>query len=126
MVFTYCNYRLPFTRFLIDVLMFHQMHLSQMKPFGLAKVNHFDLSCLLLARTRIWMNKNAMCFSLITTSMKDWKDRFSLVDDRCVPTEMTWRLRRSTLPGPLPKGFVALRLKSFEAPKFEIRATKTK
>ncbi|MFS7937090.1 hypothetical protein Hanom_Chr05g00423441 [Helianthus anomalus] len=120
-----------------------------------------------------------MCFSWITISMKDWKDRFFLVDDRCVPAEMTWRLRRSTLPRPLPKGFVydkvlyvslikeagrnqqlpehilvmgkistiwpepdyfpticwngtamglkdALRLKSFEAPEFEIRATKTK
>ncbi|KAJ0922551.1 hypothetical protein HanPSC8_Chr05g0205141 [Helianthus annuus] len=123
--FAYCNYRLPFTRFLIDVLMFHQLHLSQMNPFGLAKVNHFELSCRALGsdpnldvfrafsklnRTEDWYNfevrnKNAMCFSWITTTMKDWKDRFFLVDDRCIPAEMTWRLRRST-PGPLPKGFV--------------------
>ncbi|MFS7999478.1 hypothetical protein Hanom_Chr12g01166651 [Helianthus anomalus] len=39
------------------------------------------------------------------SSMKDWKYRFFLVDDRCVPAEMTWRLKRSTLPGPLPEGF---------------------
>ncbi|MFS7937089.1 hypothetical protein Hanom_Chr05g00423431 [Helianthus anomalus] len=53
MVFAYSNYKLPFTCFLIDVLMFHQVHLSQMNPFGIAKVNHFQLSSLLLARTRI-------------------------------------------------------------------------
>ncbi|MFS7938637.1 hypothetical protein Hanom_Chr05g00442101 [Helianthus anomalus] len=84
-VFYYYNYRLPFTRFLIDALMFHQTHLSQMNPF--------------------W-KKNATCFSCITTSMKDSKDRFFLLDDRCVPAEMTWRLRSSNFPGPLPEGFV--------------------
>ncbi|KAM0055080.1 hypothetical protein Hdeb2414_s0006g00201961 [Helianthus debilis subsp. tardiflorus] len=44
-VFAYCNYRIPFTWFLIDVLMFHQVHLSEMNPFGLAKVSHFESSC---------------------------------------------------------------------------------
>ncbi|MFS7903387.1 hypothetical protein Hanom_Chr01g00023421 [Helianthus anomalus] len=31
--------------FLIDVLLFHEVHLSQVNPFGLAKVCHFELSC---------------------------------------------------------------------------------
>ncbi|MFS8013905.1 hypothetical protein Hanom_Chr15g01338471 [Helianthus anomalus] len=95
-MFDYCNYRLPLTKFLIDVLMFHQVHLSQMNPFGLAKVSHFELSCrglgldpdldvfrafYRLNRTGDWYtfevrNKNAPCFSWITSSMKDWKGRF--------------------------------------------------
>ncbi|MFS7946123.1 hypothetical protein Hanom_Chr06g00532351 [Helianthus anomalus] len=51
--------------------------------------------------------KNASCYSWITTSLKDWKDRFFLVDDRCVPAEMTWRLKRSSFPPPPPpKDFV--------------------
>ncbi|KAF5790058.1 hypothetical protein HanXRQr2_Chr09g0378561 [Helianthus annuus] len=49
--------------------------------------------------------KNACCYSWITTSLKDWKDRFFLVDDRCVPAEMAWRPKRSSLPGPLPEDF---------------------
>ncbi|MFS7970101.1 hypothetical protein Hanom_Chr09g00817031 [Helianthus anomalus] len=44
-MFDYCNYRLPLTKFLVKVLMFHEVHLSQMNPFGLAKVCQFELSC---------------------------------------------------------------------------------
>ncbi|KAJ0796310.1 hypothetical protein HanPI659440_Chr04g0160731 [Helianthus annuus] len=105
-MFDYCNYRIPLTKFLIDVLMFHEVHLSQMNPFGLAKkVCQFELSCLGLGsdqdmdvfrafyrlnRTGDWYtfkvrNKNATCFSWITSSLKDWKDCFFLVDDRCIP-----------------------------------------
>ncbi|MFS7985271.1 hypothetical protein Hanom_Chr11g00996521 [Helianthus anomalus] len=32
-------------KFLIKVLLFHEVHLSQVNPFGLAKVCHFELSC---------------------------------------------------------------------------------
>ncbi|KAF5782285.1 hypothetical protein HanRHA438_Chr11g0506691 [Helianthus annuus] len=96
-----------------------------MKPFGLAKVCHFELACrglgsdpdlnvlrafYKLNRSGNWYTfevrkKNACCYSWITTGIKDWKDRFFLVDDRCVPPEMTWRLKRSRLPDPLPEGF---------------------
>ncbi|MFS7983912.1 hypothetical protein Hanom_Chr11g00980251 [Helianthus anomalus] len=44
-MFDYCNYRLPLAKFLIEVLLFHVVHLSQMNPFGLAKVCHFELAC---------------------------------------------------------------------------------
>ncbi|KAM0019314.1 hypothetical protein Hdeb2414_s0026g00684021 [Helianthus debilis subsp. tardiflorus] len=123
-MFDYCNYRLPLTKFFIRVLMFHEFHLSQMNPFGLAKVCQFEVACrsldsdpdldvfrapYKLNRSSDWYTfevreKNA-CYSWITTCQKDWKDRFFLVDDRCVPTEMTWRLKRSSLPGPLPEDF---------------------
>ncbi|MFS8017653.1 hypothetical protein Hanom_Chr15g01382981 [Helianthus anomalus] len=124
-MFDYCNYRLPLTKFLIRVLMFHEVHLSQMNPFGLAKMCQFELACrglesdpgldvfrafYRLNRTEDWYtfevrNKNATCLSWITSSLKDWKDRFLLVYDRCVPAEMAWRPRRSHLPGPLPEDF---------------------
>ncbi|MFS8022435.1 hypothetical protein Hanom_Chr16g01439421 [Helianthus anomalus] len=111
--------------FFIDVLLFHEVHLSQVNPFGLAKVCHFELSCrglgsdpdldvfrafYRLNRSGSWFtfdvrNKNSCCYSWITTSLKDWKDRFFWVDDRCVPAEMTWRLKRSRLPPPLPEDF---------------------
>ncbi|MFS8027529.1 hypothetical protein Hanom_Chr16g01499731 [Helianthus anomalus] len=124
-LFDYCNYRLPLTKFLIEVLLFHEVHLSQMNPFGLAKVCHFELACrglnsdqdlnvsrafYKLNRSGSWYtfevrNKNACCYTWITTSLKDWKDRFFLVEDRCVPAEMSWRLKRSRLPAPIPEDF---------------------
>ncbi|KAM0068013.1 hypothetical protein Hdeb2414_s0002g00068181 [Helianthus debilis subsp. tardiflorus] len=44
-LFDYCNYHLPLTKFFIEVLLFHEVHLTQMNPFGLAKVCHFELAC---------------------------------------------------------------------------------
>ncbi|MFS7966519.1 hypothetical protein Hanom_Chr09g00774671 [Helianthus anomalus] len=124
-MFNYCNYRLPLTKFLIEVLLFHEVHLSQMNPLCLAKVCHFELAChgldsdpdlnvfrafYELNRSGSWYTfevrkKNECCYTWITSSLKDWKDRFFLVDDRCVPPEMTWRLKKSRLPDPLPKDF---------------------
>ncbi|MFS8035109.1 hypothetical protein Hanom_Chr17g01589191 [Helianthus anomalus] len=83
-MFDYCSYQIPLSKFLIDILMFHEVHLSQMNPFSLAKVCQFELSYRGLG-------------------LKDWKDCFFLVDDRWVPVEMAWRSRRSSLPGPLPE-----------------------
>ncbi|MFS7911767.1 hypothetical protein Hanom_Chr02g00121991 [Helianthus anomalus] len=97
-----------------------------MNRFGLAKVSQPELSCRAfgsdpdldvfrafykLNLTGNWYtfevrDKRAMCFSWITTSMKDWKDHLFLVDNHCVPVEMAWRSRRSALPGALPEGFV--------------------
>ncbi|MFS7890004.1 hypothetical protein Hanom_Chr00s000006g01613681 [Helianthus anomalus] len=101
-LFDYCNYRLPLT-----------------------KVCHFELACrglgsdpnlnvfwafYKLNRSGSWYTfevrkKNACCYTWITTSLKDWKDHFFLVDDRRVPAEMSWRLKKSRLPAPLPEGF---------------------
>ncbi|MFS7994959.1 hypothetical protein Hanom_Chr12g01112291 [Helianthus anomalus] len=44
-MFDYCNYRLPLTKFFVEVLLFHEVHLTQVNPFGLAKVCHFELAC---------------------------------------------------------------------------------
>ncbi|MFS7954023.1 hypothetical protein Hanom_Chr07g00625431 [Helianthus anomalus] len=147
-LFDYCNYCLPLTTFLIDVLLFHEVHLSQVNPFGLVNVCHFELSCrdlgsdpdlevfrafYRLNRSGSWFtfevrNKNSCCYSWITTSLKDWKDRFFWVDDRCDPAEMTWRLKRYFLSF---ASFVAmgvkeaLRLKSFYSTEFDVRATRT-
>ncbi|KAF5772240.1 hypothetical protein HanRHA438_Chr13g0585361 [Helianthus annuus] len=134
-MFDYCNYRLFLMKFLVKVLMFHEVHLSQMNPFGLAKVCQFELACrsldsdpdldvfqalYKLNRSGDWYTfevrkKNACYYSWITTSLKDWKDRFFLVDARCVLATMAWSygLKES------------LRLKSFDSTELDIRATRT-
>ncbi|MFS7998184.1 hypothetical protein Hanom_Chr12g01150751 [Helianthus anomalus] len=102
-MFDYCNYRLPLTKCLVRVLMFHEVHLSQMNPFGLAKVCQIELACRGLDSEPDL--DNASCYSWITSSLKDWKDHFFWVDDRCVQADMVWRPRRSSLPRPLPEDF---------------------
>ncbi|KAJ0795372.1 hypothetical protein HanPI659440_Chr04g0149751 [Helianthus annuus] len=44
-VCNFANYRVPFSRFLIRVLQFFRVHISQVNPFGLSSVNHFEISC---------------------------------------------------------------------------------
>ncbi|XP_035831618.1 uncharacterized protein LOC118480605 isoform X1 [Helianthus annuus] len=124
-LFDYCNYRLPLTKFLVGVLTFHEVHITQMNPFGLAKVCHFELSCrglgsepdldvfrafYKLNRSGNWYtfevrDKDSCCYTWITTSIKDWKERFFYVDDRCVPEFMVWRTKKMKLPSSLPKDF---------------------
>ncbi|KAM0035122.1 hypothetical protein Hdeb2414_s0015g00442691 [Helianthus debilis subsp. tardiflorus] len=124
-LFDYCNYRLPLTKFLIKVLLFHGLHLTQMNPFGLARVCHFELACrglgsdpdldmfrafYRLNRSGSWYtfevrDKNSCCYTWITISIKDWKDHFFLVDDRCVSEFMKWRSKKSRLPAPLLEDF---------------------
>ncbi|KAF5805022.1 hypothetical protein HanXRQr2_Chr05g0204031 [Helianthus annuus] len=124
-LFDYCNYRLPLTKFLIGVLTFHEVHISQMNPFGLAKVCHFELACrglgsdpdldvfrafYKLNQSGNWYtfevrDKDSCCYTWITTSIKDWKERFFYVDDRCVPEFMVSRTKKMKLPSSLPKDF---------------------
>ncbi|MFS8016393.1 hypothetical protein Hanom_Chr15g01368151 [Helianthus anomalus] len=116
------------------ILLFIPLHLGRfhytlgflpIKPSGLAKLSHFESSCRALGsdldsdvfqafyklnQTRYWYtfevrDKNATCFAWITTSMKDWKDHFFLIGDRCVPVEMVWKSRRPTLSGALLEDF---------------------
>ncbi|KAJ0535832.1 hypothetical protein HanOQP8_Chr09g0336171 [Helianthus annuus] len=109
-LFDYCNYRLSLTKFLIDVLLFHEVHLSQMNPFGLAKVCHFELACrglgsdpdLDVFRAFYKLNRSG---SWYTFELKRFERPFFLVDDRCVLADMSWRLKKSRLPPPLPEDF---------------------
>ncbi|KAM0022991.1 hypothetical protein Hdeb2414_s0023g00634671 [Helianthus debilis subsp. tardiflorus] len=44
-VCNFANYRVLFSRFFIRVLQFFRVHISQVNPFGLSRISHFELSC---------------------------------------------------------------------------------
>ncbi|MFS7928666.1 hypothetical protein Hanom_Chr04g00323401 [Helianthus anomalus] len=44
-VCNFANYRVPFLIFLIRVLRFFRVHICQVNPFGLSRVNQFEISC---------------------------------------------------------------------------------
>ncbi|KAJ0609197.1 hypothetical protein HanRHA438_Chr03g0138251 [Helianthus annuus] len=39
------NFRLPATTFLLDILTFYNIHLSQLHPIGMVRVRHFEFVC---------------------------------------------------------------------------------
>ncbi|GJW64412.1 hypothetical protein Tco_0116296 [Tanacetum coccineum] len=46
--FDYCGYRIPFTKFFMAVLRYFRIHISQLSPFGAARISHFEvLTCVL-------------------------------------------------------------------------------
>ncbi|GJZ05255.1 hypothetical protein Tco_0538530 [Tanacetum coccineum] len=43
--FEYANFRLPLSTFLVDVLRYYHIHISQLSVIGAAKVSHFEVLC---------------------------------------------------------------------------------
>nr|GEV40991.1 hypothetical protein [Tanacetum cinerariifolium] len=43
--FEFTNFRLPLSTFLVDILMYYRIHLSQLSVIGAAKVSHFEILC---------------------------------------------------------------------------------
>ncbi|GKC58179.1 hypothetical protein Tco_1085777 [Tanacetum coccineum] len=42
-IFGVCGYRIPFTKFFMAVLKYFRVHISQLSPFGAARVSHFEV-----------------------------------------------------------------------------------
>ncbi|GJY09717.1 hypothetical protein Tco_0377902 [Tanacetum coccineum] len=42
-LFDYCGYRIPLTKFFVAVLKHFRIHISQLSPFGAARVSHFEV-----------------------------------------------------------------------------------
>ncbi|KAJ0704296.1 hypothetical protein HanPI659440_Chr14g0561131 [Helianthus annuus] len=125
-VCNFANYRVPFSRFLIRVLHFFRVHISQVNPFGLSRVNHFEISCRALDQ-KPDLNVFRYFYEFITagdwytfahrkgisspssddrSSLKSWKDNFLWLDDRCLPEYMRWRFKDQTMSFDLGEDFV--------------------
>ncbi|GKA32200.1 hypothetical protein Tco_0718567 [Tanacetum coccineum] len=42
-IFDVCGYRIPFTKFFMAILKYFRVHISQLSPFGAARVSHFEV-----------------------------------------------------------------------------------
>ncbi|GJS91641.1 hypothetical protein Tco_0774277 [Tanacetum coccineum] len=42
-LFDYCGYRIPLTKFFVSVLKYFCIHISQLSPFGAARISHFEV-----------------------------------------------------------------------------------
>ncbi|MFS8011150.1 hypothetical protein Hanom_Chr14g01305511 [Helianthus anomalus] len=125
-VCNFANYRIPFSVFLIRVLQFFRVHIFQVNPFGLSRVNHFLISCRAQGQ-RPDLNVFQYFYEFISagdwytfahrkgvphisrderSSLKNWKDHFFWLDDRCLPEDMVWRFKDQTMSFDLGDDFV--------------------
>ncbi|GJU32434.1 hypothetical protein Tco_1176023 [Tanacetum coccineum] len=105
-LFDYCGYRIPLTKFFVAVLKHFRIHISQLSPFGAARVSHFEVLTRVLNLapsvavfrafyTRIYSDglfsfaKRSLsapsCLSKPPDSIKNWADHFFWVDSRVFP-----------------------------------------
>ncbi|GJR37272.1 hypothetical protein Tco_1212956 [Tanacetum coccineum] len=105
-LFDYCGYRIPLTKFFVAVLKYFRIHISQLSPFGVARISHFEVLTRVLDLgpsvavfrafyTRIYSDglfsfaKRSLsapsCLSKPPDSIKNWADHFFWVDSRVFP-----------------------------------------
>ncbi|KAJ0433523.1 hypothetical protein HanRHA438_Chr17g0813271 [Helianthus annuus] len=125
-VCNFVNYRVPFSRFFIRVLQFFRVHISQVNPFGLSRISHYEISCRAQDR-RPDLNVFRYFYEFITagdwytfahrkgipppssderSSLKNWKDNFFWLDDHCLPEDMRWRFKDQSMSFDLGEDFV--------------------
>ncbi|GKE06484.1 hypothetical protein Tco_1398502, partial [Tanacetum coccineum] len=105
-LFDYCGYRIPLTKFFVSVLKYFRIHISQLSPFGAARISHFEVLTHVLDLgpsvaifrafyTRMYSDglfsfaKRSLsapsCLSKPPDSIKNWADHFFWVDSRVFP-----------------------------------------
>ncbi|KAM0037530.1 hypothetical protein Hdeb2414_s0013g00404261 [Helianthus debilis subsp. tardiflorus] len=125
-VCNFANYRVPFSRFLMKVVQFFRVHISQVDPFGLSRVNHFEISCRALNQ-KPDLKVFRYFYEFITagdwytfahrkvipspssderSSLKNWKDNFFWLDDRCLSEDMRWWFKDQIMSFDLGEDFV--------------------
>ncbi|GJU27005.1 hypothetical protein Tco_1165626 [Tanacetum coccineum] len=104
--FDVCGYRIPFTMFFMAVLKHFRVHISQLSPFGAARISHFEVLTRMLdlapsmAVFRAFYTRSysdglfyfakrstsaPTCFSKPLDSIKIWADHFFWVDSHVFP-----------------------------------------
>ncbi|GKC54633.1 hypothetical protein Tco_1077378, partial [Tanacetum coccineum] len=108
-LFDYCGYRIPLTKFFVAVLKYFRIHISQLSPFGAARISHFEVLTRVLDLgpsvavfrafyTRMYSDglfsfaKRSLsapsCLSKPPDSIKNWADHFFWVDSRVFPVSV--------------------------------------
>ncbi|GJY70829.1 hypothetical protein Tco_0474532, partial [Tanacetum coccineum] len=104
--FDYCGYRIPLTKIFVAVLKYFRIHISQLSPFGAARISHFEvltrvldlgLSVAVFRAFYMRMYSDGLfsfakrslyapsCLSKPPDSIKNWADHFFWVDSRVFP-----------------------------------------
>ncbi|GJU67084.1 hypothetical protein Tco_1253343 [Tanacetum coccineum] len=119
----FSDIRVPFSTFLLSVLKYFKVHISQLAPLGLNKVVSFEVVCRdlnivptvtlfrvfqCLCKQGDWFsfskrrNTKHVCMNDGHSSLKKWKDKFFLIDRRVIPDYLMWRHSCSCVSDDLP------------------------
>ncbi|GJU84706.1 hypothetical protein Tco_1292252 [Tanacetum coccineum] len=122
--FEFANFRLPLSTFLVDILRYYRIHLSQLSVIAAAKVSHFEILCrvhnieptvglfrcfYVNSKNKGWMSFSkrpdveGICYSKPIDSLKHWNDHFFWVDSFACPTSFRWHTDKNVSKDPFPK-----------------------
>ncbi|GKB04735.1 hypothetical protein Tco_0832930, partial [Tanacetum coccineum] len=94
--FGFANFRLPLSTFLVDVLRYYRIYISQ-------------LSVIVAAKNKGWMSfskhlgHDAVCYTKPLDSLKGWNDHFFWVDAFACPASFSWHMGKSVSKDPFPQ-----------------------
>ncbi|GJZ52756.1 gypsy type transposase [Tanacetum coccineum] len=122
--FEFANFRLPLSTFLVDVLRYYRIHISQLSVIAAAKVSHFEILCrvhdceptvglfrcfYVNSKNKGWMSfskrpgHDAVCYTKPLDSLKGWNDHFFWVDAFACPASFSWHTGKSVSKDPFPQ-----------------------
>ncbi|KAJ0718896.1 hypothetical protein HanLR1_Chr08g0275771 [Helianthus annuus] len=108
------NFRLPVTKFFLEILSYYKFHISQMHPIGMVRVRHFEFACRgmriepTVDRFRVFhqMHCSQGFYSFVQRasakkillspppppkSFHDWKPKFFFIKAGVIPMKMVFR-----------------------------------
>lgn len=119
--------RVPFSSFLLAVIGYFRVHISQLVPIGLNRVTLFEVRCYSLdvvptvplfrvfyrlCKQGHWFSfesrtgkRELKCLDELLTGLKHWKDFFFFIDRRAIPYAMPWRHKNSKILDRFPEGY---------------------
>ncbi|KAI3704783.1 hypothetical protein L1987_75012 [Smallanthus sonchifolius] len=114
LTFSEANFRVLVTSFVIDLLQFYKIHLSQVHPLGMCRIRHFEFCCIALKQDpsvatfhhfyKLYLKDSWFYFSKrpgviphakeTPQGFRGWKERFFYITAQMVPASMQIRSLR--------------------------------
>ncbi|GJZ48146.1 ribonuclease H-like domain-containing protein, partial [Tanacetum coccineum] len=101
-IFDSLGVRIPFSSFLLAVLKYFKVHISQLVPLGLSKAITLDGDWFSFAKHG---DHAPVCMEVAKSELKLWKEKFFLIDCRAIPFHMPWRHPDSCITDKVPTIF---------------------
>ncbi|GJS19274.1 hypothetical protein Tco_0447906 [Tanacetum coccineum] len=92
--FDFANFRLPLSTFLVDILRYFRINISQLSVIGAAKNGWMSF----IKRTDI----SPVCYTKPLDSLKNWNDHFFWVDEFACPARFLWHTAKNVTRDPAP------------------------
>ncbi|GJW13513.1 hypothetical protein Tco_0017646 [Tanacetum coccineum] len=122
--FQYANFRLPLSTFLVNVLRYYHINISQLSVIAAAKVSHFEIFYrvhgfeptvglfrffYVNSKNKGWMSfskrqgSDAVCYTKPLDSLKGWNDHFFWVDSFACHASFSRHTGKNVSKDPFPK-----------------------